>query len=155
MCLKNNQGLFYYFDTEECKGCKMINGAGYNSHPDDCGKFVKCFFDGERAVSFSFEDCPFGLFWSQDILACEYPHKVNCANDKCRHSPSRVYHYTYKGQCSAYWDCTGHEIVGKCCPSGYSYIEGRGCFVDPTCTQKCIGIDETPEPITPKPTGML
>jgi hypothetical protein len=27
-----------------CDECKMMNGIGYNPHPEDCDKFTQCYF---------------------------------------------------------------------------------------------------------------
>lgn len=56
----------------------MENGAGYNSHPTDCDKYVQCFFDDNGAVTAFYRTCPWGLYWNQDILSCQGTKDVRC-----------------------------------------------------------------------------
>lgn len=64
-----------------CEGCKMINGAGFNSHPNECDLFVHCYF-GELGLRAMIRKCPFGQFWNQTILSCEYSERTYCPMGK-------------------------------------------------------------------------
>lgn len=64
-----------------CEGCKMINGAGFNSHPNECDLFVHCYF-GELGLRAIIRKCPFGQFWNQTILSCEYSERAYCPMGK-------------------------------------------------------------------------
>ena len=59
----------------------MINGAGFNSHPEECDLFVHCYF-GEQGLRAMIRRCPFGQFWNQTILSCQYSERSFCAMGK-------------------------------------------------------------------------
>ena len=46
-------------------------------HPEDCGKFYKC-WDGVPVEM----DCPAGFYWNQVLIYCDFPNNVPCANKK-------------------------------------------------------------------------
>lgn len=72
--------LSYYFSVL-CEGCKMINGAGFNSHLSECDLFVHCYF-GELGLRAIIRRCPFGQFWNQTILSCQYSERAYCPMGK-------------------------------------------------------------------------
>lgn len=60
----------------------MRNGAGFNSHPTDCSKFVQCYFGNAGIKAAVIQECPWGNFWSQDSLTCQPAGIVNCPNGR-------------------------------------------------------------------------
>ncbi|XP_063398796.1 uncharacterized protein LOC134683438 [Mytilus trossulus] len=117
-----------------CTGCKMENGAGYNSHPTDCNKYTQCLFDKEGLVTAFYRDCPWGQYWNQDILSCQPPKHAMCKNDPCLNV--RFETYAAKSSCKAYWECQGHSVP-MCCPQGQAYLPNVGCVPDTSCHDEC------------------
>lgn len=119
-----------------CEGCKMINGAGFNSHPNECDLFVHCYF-GELGLRAIIRKCPFGQFWNQTILSCEYSERAYCPMDRCAYIKDRDYEASEN--CRAYYECSNGHSRGRCCRYGYQYVRGEGCVldVDDTCKESC------------------
>lgn len=119
-----------------CEGCKMINGAGFNSHPNECDLFVHCYF-GELGLRAIIRKCPFGQFWNQTILSCEYSERAYCPMDRCAYIKDRDYEASEN--CRAYWECSNGHSRGKCCRYGYRYVRGEGCVLDSDniCKESC------------------
>ena len=67
----------------------MANGAGYNSHPTDCDKYVQCFFDQESLVAAFYRSCPWGQHWNQEILSCQQPQHAKCINGALCHKQTQ------------------------------------------------------------------
>lgn len=61
-----------------CDNCKMINGIGFNPHPDDCDKFVQCYFGTKGQLRVAYRQCPFGQYWDQSVLTCRPSEYVEC-----------------------------------------------------------------------------
>ncbi|CAC5423226.1 unnamed protein product [Mytilus coruscus] len=117
-----------------CTGCKMENGAGYNSHPTDCDKYTQCLFDKEGLLAAFYRNCPWGQYWNQDILSCQQPKHVMCKNDPCLNV--RFETYAAKSSCRAYWECQGYSVP-MCCPQGHAYLSNVGCVQDYSCQDEC------------------
>lgn len=60
----------------------MRNGAGFNGHPNDCGKFVQCYFGNAGIKAAVIQECPWGNFWSQESLTCQPAGMVKCPNGR-------------------------------------------------------------------------
>ena len=48
-----------------CDDCKMLIGIGFNTHPEDCDKFVQCYFGSKGQLRVAYRQCPFGQYWDQ------------------------------------------------------------------------------------------
>lgn len=145
----------------------MINGAGFNSHPEECDLFVHCYF-GEQGLRAMIRRCPFGQFWNQTILSCQYSERSFCAMGKFSLSKSStsekkvfwILHwitffciFCFKDRCSyirdpdyeeaencrAYWECSNGVSRGRCCRYGFRYAKGVGCVQDSdnSCRKSC------------------
>ncbi|XP_062592474.1 uncharacterized protein LOC134253916 [Saccostrea cucullata] len=120
-----------------CEGCKMINGAGFNSHPNKCNLFVHCYYGEIGRLRAMIQRCPFGQFWNQTILSCQYSQRSYCPVDRC--SKVREQEYEEKENCRAFWECSNGYSIGRCCRFGFQYVKGKGCVrdVDQTCRKSC------------------
>ncbi|KAL5006241.1 hypothetical protein ScPMuIL_015047 [Solemya velum] len=129
-----------------CNSCRVINGVGYNSHPDSCDKYVQCHFGqgGEGgAIRAIYRQCPFGTFWKQDILSCVASNKAVCPNDPCQNPSLVTYPYDIVSR-RAFWECYNGKSVAMCCPLGQSYRPYIGCQIDPTSNDSCPPQSENP-----------
>ena len=61
-----------------CDDCKMLNWIGFNPHPDDCDKFVQCYFGSKGQLRVAYRQCPFGQYWDQSMLTCRPSEYVEC-----------------------------------------------------------------------------
>ena len=55
----------------------MVNGAGYNQHPE-CDKFIQCHYNMDGDLVGEVQQCKFPTFWSQDLLNCVTYDKSDC-----------------------------------------------------------------------------
>ncbi|XP_061176186.1 uncharacterized protein LOC133185140 [Saccostrea echinata] len=120
-----------------CEGCKMTNGAGFNSHPNECNLFVHCYYGELGRLRAMIQRCPFGQFWNQTILSCQYSERSYCPVDRC--SYVREKEYEEPENCRAFWECSNGYSIGRCCRFGFHYVKGEGCVrdVDRTCRKSC------------------
>ncbi|XP_052064771.1 protein PIF-like [Mytilus californianus] len=124
-------------DWDPCDGCKMRNGAGFNGHPTDCGKFVQCYFGNAGIKAAVIQECPWGNFWSQESLTCQPAGMVKCPNDRCLVDQTLYTYESTSGNCRSFWACEGNQSYPMCCPVNYRYKKGIGCVPDETCKESC------------------
>ena len=77
--------MVYYF-ADLCQECLVQGGIGYNSYPPDCTKYVTCYPQETGGYRTEVKDCPFGLFWSSQAVACVDAAYVNCSAGERSHS---------------------------------------------------------------------
>ncbi|XP_064613276.1 protein PIF-like [Liolophura sinensis] len=124
-------------DTDECSGCRIVNGVGYNPHPSRCDMYTQCYPVGEGHFRSVFRPCPPGLFWQQSALTCNRPAEVDCPYDLCIGSTQNS--VAHPDSCRAYWMCSGGDTVGAgCCGRFQSFLPGIGCAQDFGCADDCI-----------------
>ena len=56
----------------------MMNGVGFNPHPEDCDKFTQCYFGENNKIEAVYRQCPFNQYWDQDVLTCIPAENVFC-----------------------------------------------------------------------------
>ena len=61
-----------------CDDFKMLNGIGFNPHPEDSDKFVQCYFGNKGQLRVAYRQCPFGQYWDQSVLTCRPSEYVEC-----------------------------------------------------------------------------
>lgn len=61
-----------------CDNFKTTSDISLNSHPNDCDKFVQCYFDEKGQLWSADQQCPFGQYWDQDTLKCRSSKYVKC-----------------------------------------------------------------------------
>ncbi|XP_055958021.1 protein PIF [Patella vulgata] len=125
-----------YTDDGPCFGCILRNGIGY-LRTSDCDKFLQC----QLSLAYTVKQCPFGTYWDQSALTCNYIGKVNCPNDVCT-APTPPATYKTSGNCSQYYQCVNGVSHSRTCPEGQSYNAILGyCITDSDCK---------PEPPVPR-----
>ncbi|ESO92491.1 hypothetical protein LOTGIDRAFT_239574 [Lottia gigantea] len=135
----------------ECNRCIYRNGVGFLSHTSDCTKFFKCqrlSNGGFRAAELQ---CPFGLYWNNEIFSCDYPRNTNCTNHPCTNTNTRYAEMT--GHCAGYWRCDWATPVAYCCPQGHRFQQSSQlCEVDRTrtCRDDCSGPQQKPSGVVEK-----
>lgn len=80
MYLKEKTCKYIYVKiiVDLCKGCIIDGGLGYANHPSSCERFIVCYpGEGGKLVPIE-QQCPHGLFWSQNALTCRLPKDVLC-----------------------------------------------------------------------------
>lgn len=65
-----------------CDDCAMANGVGYNPHPEDCDKFIQCFFGEKGELRAIDRQCGYGQYWDQTVLTCRKAAEVPCRMGK-------------------------------------------------------------------------
>ncbi|XP_061177914.1 protein PIF-like [Saccostrea echinata] len=120
-----------------CDDCKMLNGIGFNPHPDNCDKFTQCYFGPNGQVRMAYRQCPFGQYWDQSVLTCRPSEQVPCQKDKCGKPRITSYAYSNTGNCRAHWACNFGKATATCCLEGFRYVPYVGCKKDPKCTDPC------------------
>ncbi|XP_078334915.1 uncharacterized protein LOC111100662 isoform X2 [Crassostrea virginica] len=122
---------------ELCRGCTIDGGLGYANHPSRCDRFIVCYpGEGGNLVPIE-QQCPFGLFWSQNALTCRLPKDVKCPYDVCLTMRER-HQYPHQENCQSYWECRGGFSVPVCCPPDQAFREGQGCVAnDGSCRSLC------------------
>ncbi|XP_046559684.1 SCO-spondin-like isoform X2 [Haliotis rubra] len=118
-----------------CRTAQQINGVGYRYHPTDCDKYLQCYYNPNGSVIGVYRACPFGYYWDQRTLRCDYPWRVRCPLEKC--NGSCVANYNMEGSCRAHWVCEKGLSRGECCPMGFRYVVGQGCRPDFYCRDLC------------------
>ncbi|XP_046373374.2 SCO-spondin-like isoform X3 [Haliotis rufescens] len=118
-----------------CRTAQQINGVGYRYHPTDCDKYLQCYYNPNGYVVGVYRSCPFGYYWDQRTLRCDFPWRVNCPLEKC--NGSCVANYNMEGSCRAHWVCEKGLSRGDCCPMGFRYVVGQGCRPDFYCRDLC------------------
>ncbi|XP_071100024.1 SCO-spondin-like isoform X1 [Haliotis cracherodii] len=118
-----------------CRDTVNVKGVGYRYHPEDCDKYIMCYYNTTSDVVAVFKSCPFGYYWDQTLLRCDHSWKVNCPLEKCNSDCEPI--YDMDGSCRAYWACTNGSSEAQCCSTGYRFMPGRGCMPDPFCTDPC------------------
>ncbi|KAL3856169.1 hypothetical protein ACJMK2_010952 [Sinanodonta woodiana] len=123
---------------EECRGCFIHDGIGYNPHLQLCYKFYQCINENYDVVKY-IHTCPFGLFWSQKALSCMDPKVAECKKEPCQHNEHVGMRYKMEGVCSGFWECVNEEgkIFSKamCCADGHMYEP-----ISAICVPDSIGI---------------
>ena len=56
----------------------MLNNVGFMNHPTDCTQFVQCYYGSSGGIVAVYQQCPFGLYWSQQYLTCIPAKDVDC-----------------------------------------------------------------------------
>ncbi|XP_076458127.1 uncharacterized protein LOC143291882 [Babylonia areolata] len=120
-----------------CQECLVKGGVGYNSYPQNCRKYVVCYPEISGGYQPVMKDCPFGLFWSSEAVACVDAIYVNCPADPCRGHPEGWSHTDLTSGCGEYWVCRQGRSVPSCCPKGQRYSSLEGCFPDSGCRHPC------------------
>ncbi|XP_067654843.1 SCO-spondin-like isoform X1 [Haliotis asinina] len=118
-----------------CRDTINYMGVGYRYHPEDCDKYIMCYYNTTSDVVAVFKTCPFGYYWDLTNLRCDRSWKVNCPLEKCNSDCEPI--YDMDGSCRAYWACTNGRSEAQCCSVGYRFMPGRGCMPDPFCTDPC------------------
>lgn len=67
-----------FFFADVCDKCIIRNGVGFNPHPENCYKFVQCYFGAKGEIRSAIRSCPFGQYWDQDALTCKLAKQVSC-----------------------------------------------------------------------------
>lgn len=76
---KKNRGVLrHVFFADVCDKCIIRNGVGFNPHPENCYKFVQCYFGAKGEIRSAIRSCPFGQYWDQDALTCKLAKQVSC-----------------------------------------------------------------------------
>lgn len=78
--------------SELCSGCTIDGGLGYANHPSRCDRFVVCFPGKGGSLVPIEQECPYGLFWSQNALTCRLPKDATCAYGESRCYITRNFH---------------------------------------------------------------
>ncbi|KAL5006098.1 hypothetical protein ScPMuIL_017256 [Solemya velum] len=123
-----------------CDNCRIVNGVGYTSHPDDCDKYIQCYFGEGRKVKSVVRQCGFATLWDQSKLTCAHYTDVTCTKDPCQYP--FVHTRPYDIANSAYWECVYGKSVPRCCHRSI-YSEHSGCG-----EHKTFGVDSCP-PVHP------
>ncbi|XP_067656112.1 SCO-spondin-like isoform X2 [Haliotis asinina] len=118
-----------------CRTAQQINGVGYRYHPTDCDKYLQCYYNPSGYTIGVYRSCPFGYYWDQRTLRCDFPWRVSCPLEKC--NGSCVANYNMEGSCRAHWTCEKGLSRGECCPMGFRYVVGQGCRPDFYCRDVC------------------
>ncbi|KAK6191893.1 hypothetical protein SNE40_003472 [Patella caerulea] len=123
----------------ECDGCRIVNGVGFNSHPDNCNQFVRCISDHEGHISAITQDCPVGLYWDQSLLVCNYPETMKCTKDPCYSQPNGA--LKPSKNCREYYLCNSDVSYLKCCAEGYGFDVSVGmCVINSRCTHCSLDV---------------
>ncbi|GFO22499.1 collagen alpha-5(vi) chain [Plakobranchus ocellatus] len=111
------------------------DGMDVVAHPTDCDKYVQCYWNPDTRMDLAIlRTCPMGLHWLQSRRQCVPPREASCNTDICQEDCDP---YKAEGVCGAYWECEGRRSEFKCCRPMFSFKEGKGCVLDPTCTAEC------------------
>ncbi|KAK3580827.1 hypothetical protein CHS0354_025172 [Potamilus streckersoni] len=128
---------------EECTGCFIQDGLGYNPHLQLCHKFYHCAKENDNVIKYT-HTCPFGQFWSQKALSCVDPKVAKCDKDPCKQKDHVGMRYEMAGICSGYWECANEEgkIFSKamCCEDGHVYETISANCVPGTCNNTMCGV---------------
>ncbi|XP_052815951.1 protein PIF-like [Mya arenaria] len=133
-----------------CGERQLDNGAGFNSHPYDCTKYIQCEKDIYNNVIARVRPCGFGTFFSKSILNCASAGQTVCENDLCA-SEMNGKQRKAEGNCRGYYECLNGKSVPKCCPSGQKHDIIKGCIANENgeCTDDCYNskyVTEAPLP---------
>ncbi|XP_071120172.1 protein PIF-like [Mytilus edulis] len=120
-----------------CEHCELRNGVGYNPHPEDCDKFIQCYFGENNEIVGAYRQCPWGQYWDQEVLTCRPAENVVCHKEKCRLPGLLSYPYGNIKNNRAYWKCNLGKSVSLCCPEGYLYRPYQGCVEFNGKTETC------------------
>ncbi|XP_071104564.1 SCO-spondin-like isoform X2 [Haliotis cracherodii] len=121
--------------TALCDDVKKQYGVGYRYHPTDCDKYIQC-YDNPRGIAIGvYRSCPFGYYWNQDTFRCTESWKVDCPLERCKGSCGAS--YKMAGSCRSYWKCDDGKSVARCCPRGFSFSPGDGCYFNLYCDDEC------------------
>lgn len=56
----------------------MKKGVGFLKHPEDCDKYVECYFGKNGKTEAEYRQCPFGMYWDQEEIKCRASAEVQC-----------------------------------------------------------------------------
>ncbi|KAK3575946.1 hypothetical protein CHS0354_001150 [Potamilus streckersoni] len=121
----------------------FIDGVGYAKYPEDCEKFLQCYYVG-ATVRPVIRKCPYGLFWDQTLMLCRRPDDVFCPADPCFTGKK---HYRREGGCNSYYLCVNGVSTPKCCGSGFKYDDNNECVSDAVDRDKCDDQCETSDAV--------
>ena len=69
----------------------MKKGVGFNRHPEDCDKYVECYFGYDGKAQAVYRQCPFGMYWDQEEITCKPAAQVPCPKGKDNSKSYYVY----------------------------------------------------------------
>ncbi|CAG9863438.1 unnamed protein product [Phyllotreta striolata] len=103
---------------------ECVNGfPNYRFYPYDCRKFLGC-LSGETKIY----SCPTGLYWNEEIKACDVEEKTDCSHiipypvPDCRTATERYYYYPY--DCAKFWECYENKAYLLNCPADSLWNDG-------------------------------
>lgn len=123
-----------------CNSRSLIAGAGYNSHPRECDKYIQCHWDVNGNYVAEVRQCAFGTHWSIAFHTCLRSTETSCVVDPCATKPDGSRREGI-GNCRGFWECSGGKSVSKCCAQGRFYSQANGCMNNTAvinCTDRCF-----------------
>lgn len=123
-----------------CNSRSLIAGAGYNSHPRECGKYIQCHWDVNGNYVAEVRQCAFGTHWNMAFHTCLRSTETTCVVDECTKKADGTVRAGV-GNCRGYWECSAGRSVSKCCPRGQFYSVTHGCTnitALVNCTDRCF-----------------
>lgn len=121
----------------------MVNGAGYNDHPD-CDKYIQCHYNDQNVLEGEIMNCAFGTHWDMGNLTCLPIGQTECNNDQCKNEADGVLKLAHTN-CRGYIKCMNKKSEVMCCSYNQTYIHGVGCVedIDDRCNDTCLGVSES------------